>query len=154
MAIVTPAGGSQPPQPGPSAEPTPVNGPASAPSTPSAPAGTGASLLRWLLAWIVIGAFLALLNRSRWGHTIIYYSLILCIVLLALTQYQWISWALQPFQSLTAGGSSGSTRPASGSEPGGTKAPAPALKPATGGAVDLSAPPVAPPWLISVPRTH
>lgn len=55
------------------------------------------SAFRWLLAWGVLVVVLTLLNRTRFGHVLIYYGLILMIVLLLVTSYGTYVWALAPF---------------------------------------------------------
>lgn len=49
-----------------------------------------------LLAWVVLGVFIWLINKTRVGHTIIYYSLVLMLFLLVVTQYQQIAASLKP----------------------------------------------------------
>lgn len=54
------------------------------------------SAYRYLLAWAVGIVLLALLNRSRLGHALIYYTLILMIAFLVVTQAPYIAAALAP----------------------------------------------------------
>lgn len=58
--------------------------------------GSPGGAFRWLLAWGIVLVFVSLLNRSRAGHTAIYYSLVLAILLLTVTQFKWFQRALQP----------------------------------------------------------
>src|SRR5690348_7684224 len=53
---------------------------------------------RWLLAWVILIFTLALLNRSRLGHAIMYYALALMLILLVVVNYGFFAWALAPFQ--------------------------------------------------------
>lgn len=55
---------------------------------------------QWLLAWAVFLAIMAILNRTRIGHAAIYYTLLLCVLFLVVTQYAWLSAALLPFKTL------------------------------------------------------
>lgn len=77
----------------------------SAPSIPIPPPGSGVILppttaapktYIWVVAWIVLILLLALANQTEIGHTIIYYALVLILVLLLVTQYQFIASALAP----------------------------------------------------------
>lgn len=70
-----------------------------------APQGTGAGALdttgpatafSWLLAWVLVILILVLFNRTRIGHTAIYYALVLAIFFLIVTQAQWFANALAP----------------------------------------------------------
>lgn len=54
----------------------------------------------WLVAWGVLIAILTLLNRTRLGHTAIYYGLILTLFFIVVSNYRFISTALAPFHSL------------------------------------------------------
>lgn len=76
------------------------------PAPHPAPSGTGAGALdttgpatayAWLLAWLLVILVLALANRTRIGHTLIYYALVLALVFLIVTQAQWFAAALAPF---------------------------------------------------------
>ena len=61
----------------------------------------------WILAFVVIGAFVFLLNKSRAGHTLLYYSICLLILVTLVTQYQFVTDALSPLtmgRSLNAPG--------------------------------------------------
>lgn len=91
----------------------------------STDAGTADSLARWVIAWAAGILIIWLLNKSRWGHTIIYYTLVLMLVFLALTQYQWIAWVLQPFSHIGAAPSESSN------DPGGSGTPPPESPPGT-----------------------
>ena len=83
------------------------------PHGPSAPSEDGSNLedtsngsyptYRWLLAWAVLILVLFLLNKSRIGHLIIYYSLVLMLLFLIVTQYKWFVGVLAPFGSLGPG---------------------------------------------------
>lgn len=54
------------------------------------------SAYQYLVAWGVIFLILALINRSRIGHAAIYYTLVLAIVLLIVTQADAITSLLTP----------------------------------------------------------
>lgn len=58
--------------------------------------------LRFVIAWAVVLMLLGLLNRSRLGHTAIYYALALMIFLLVVTQYRWFANVLTPITGKTA----------------------------------------------------
>lgn len=78
----------------------------SAPSIPIPPPGTGGLLTppstaapktyQWVVAWVVLIILLALANQTDIGHTVIYYALVLVLVLLLVTQYQFIASSLAP----------------------------------------------------------
>ncbi|MGZ6392508.1 MAG: hypothetical protein ACXWQZ_24990 [Ktedonobacterales bacterium] len=53
-------------------------------------------IMRWVIAWAVVLLLLGLLNRTRLGHTLIYYALALMLLLLVVTQYKWFANVLQP----------------------------------------------------------
>lgn len=57
---------------------------------------------QWVLAWAVLIVVLALLNKSRVGHTVIYYALLLVVITLVLSNYRFIVSALSPFNLLTS----------------------------------------------------
>ena len=54
------------------------------------------STYRWILGWILLIALLAFANQTETGHTILYYALVLVLVFLLVTQYQFIASALAP----------------------------------------------------------
>lgn len=54
----------------------------------------------WLLAWGVLIAVLTLANRTRLGHTTIYYLLCLLLFFVLVSNYRFIGQALAPFSSL------------------------------------------------------
>lgn len=58
-------------------------------------AGMGAAY-RWLLAWALMILMLGVVSKTRLGHVIIYYSLLLSIVFVLVTQYRFIAQALSP----------------------------------------------------------
>lgn len=83
------------------------------PNAPSAPtsgqtdtansgpkSGGPASAYAWLLAWGVILAVLALINHTRIGHAAIYYTLLLLLFFVLLSNYRFIQTSLAPFQTL------------------------------------------------------
>lgn len=55
---------------------------------------------QWLVAWVVLLAILALLNRSRVGHALLYYGMLLLLVTLVLTNWRFIVSALSPINLL------------------------------------------------------
>ena len=75
---------------------------ATAAQTPS-DQSSGAVAFAWLLAWTVMGTLLWLLNRTRIGHLIVYYLLVLMIVLLLVTNAGQFAQALKPFTDAVAG---------------------------------------------------
>jgi hypothetical protein len=67
------------------------------PATLGDPAsGGGPSTYQWVFAWVLLIALLALADKTETGHTVIYYALVLILVLLLVTQYQFIAAALKP----------------------------------------------------------
>lgn len=56
----------------------------------------GPSTYQWVLAWVALIGLLALANRTAIGRVVIYYALVLILVLLLVTQYQFIASALAP----------------------------------------------------------
>ena len=53
----------------------------------------------WLLAWSVMILFFVLINKTRLGHVVIYYSLWLMLAFLLVTQYQAIGNVLKPLSA-------------------------------------------------------
>ena len=47
-------------------------------------------VFNWLVGWFLILLVLILFNKTRLGHVLIYYSLMLIILLILVTQYQTI----------------------------------------------------------------
>lgn len=66
---------------------------------PKPPAVSGYA---WLLAWGTLAVILTLINRTRLGHAVIYYGLVLLIVFILLSNYRFIANALLPFQQQPA----------------------------------------------------
>lgn len=56
----------------------------------------GPSTYQWVLAWVALIGLLALASRTETGHTLIYYALVLILLILLVTQYQFIASALAP----------------------------------------------------------
>lgn len=65
----------------------------------SAQAATPGEAYRWFLAWAVALLAVALINRSRIGHVIVYYVLALMLAFLFVTQAQWFAGALLPLSN-------------------------------------------------------
>ena len=61
-----------------------------------ATSGFGTAQNAWVAGWVVFIAILAVLAQTETGHNVIYYSLLLIIVVLVLTQYQRIVTLLAP----------------------------------------------------------
>lgn len=57
---------------------------------------TEQSPYRYLVGWAVFLMGLSLINRTRTGHTILYYMLVLMIFFTFVTQYKFIAQVLQP----------------------------------------------------------
>lgn len=57
----------------------------------------------WITAWTVMLVLLFAINRTRIGHTLIYYALVLMIVLLLVTNVGWFVQALKPFTDAVQG---------------------------------------------------
>lgn len=64
--------------------------------TSSSSSVRGGNTYRWVLGWIILIGLLALANQTETGHTILYYTLVLVLVFLLVTQYQFIASALAP----------------------------------------------------------
>jgi hypothetical protein len=62
-----------------------------------------ASALQYLIAWGLVLLLILILNRSRWGHNLIYYGLALSLLLLVLVNYQAITALLAPATQNNAG---------------------------------------------------
>lgn len=56
----------------------------------------GPTAYQWVVGWVLLIALLALANKTETGHMVIYYGLVLVLVLLLVTQYQFIATALAP----------------------------------------------------------
>lgn len=54
----------------------------------------------FVLSWVIAIALLTLLNRTRLGHVVIYYSLILFIFIILVSEYQQIAPLLSGIQSI------------------------------------------------------
>ncbi len=61
------------------------------------------STFAWLVAWAVLMLFLFFVNKSKIGHLLIYYGLVLLIVFVIVTQASWFAGVLAPFSSLAPG---------------------------------------------------
>jgi hypothetical protein len=67
----------------------------------------GASVYRVVLAWAVVIVLIVLISKTRAGYAFVYYSLVLMLLFLILTQYQFFQWALAPITSGAAFQSNG-----------------------------------------------
>ena len=74
---------------------------ATAASAAPADLSGGAAMFRWLLAWAVVLMLAGLANRSRVGHMLLYYLMVLALVFLIVTQYRWFANALAPITGLS-----------------------------------------------------
>lgn len=72
---------------------------AGAPSGATLIEAAGASVYRVILAWSIVILAIVLLSRTRAGYTVVYYSLVLMLVFLVVTQYQFFASALEPITS-------------------------------------------------------
>jgi ABC-type polysaccharide/polyol phosphate export permease len=70
---------------------------APAPVTPTG--DEQANTFKWLIGWLVVIVLACLANRTRIGHTFIYYGLWLLLVFLIVTQYKFIVAVLGPVGS-------------------------------------------------------
>lgn len=69
------------------------------PTTTTAAAGGSdeqANTFQWLLGWTVVIILASLANKTRIGHTLIYYGLWLLLLFLLVTQYKFIAAVLGP----------------------------------------------------------
>lgn len=62
--------------------------------TNAALAGGDDQTTQWIFGWLILIVFLVVVGRTQSGRAIIYYSLVLIVVFLAVTQYQWIGQML------------------------------------------------------------
>jgi len=93
------------------------------PAGPSDAGGSSTfSSFQWIVAWLVLLILLALLNRTKFGHVLIYYSLVVMLIFLLVTNYKWFAGVMAPFRTLTpalnpagAAGGPASSPPASAS---------------------------------------
>lgn len=58
---------------------------------------------QWVMAWFILFILLAFFNKTRIGHLILYYALLLMIVFLLVTNAGWFASILAPFRSLGPG---------------------------------------------------
>jgi cell division protein FtsW (lipid II flippase) len=65
-------------------------------TAPVAQTQTDANTYAWIAGWVVFIAVLAMLAQTDTGHNVIYYSLVLIILVLVLTQYRRIVDLLAP----------------------------------------------------------
>lgn len=68
----------------------------SIPASLVAAANSTAVAYRYLIAYTFIILLLALLNRTKVGHVVVYYSLLLMVVFVLVTQSGWVTWLLSP----------------------------------------------------------
>lgn len=61
---------------------------------------TTTATYRFVLGWILMLTILALINKSRTGHVIIYYGLLLCIFLVLVTEYKQIAPLLSSISTI------------------------------------------------------
>lgn len=61
------------------------------------------STVQWLMAWAVLILVLWLFNKTKIGHVLIYYSLVLLIIFVIVTQYAWFVGVLKPFSAIAPG---------------------------------------------------
>ena len=83
-----------------------ASGASGAASTPS-PVSGAAAAWAWLLAFAVLGFLLWLVNKTKIGHVILYYLLVLATISTAVMNYRWISSALAPLSNLAGSGAGG-----------------------------------------------
>lgn len=57
-------------------------------------------MFNFILGWAVMIAILTLINRTRIGHVIIYYSLLLAILLILVTEYKKLAPLVAGIQSI------------------------------------------------------
>lgn len=56
----------------------------------------GTPAYQWVLAWLIVIGLLAVTSQTALGHVLIYYTLLLFLLFLVLTQYQFIAQSLAP----------------------------------------------------------
>lgn len=72
-------------------------------SQPASDQSAGGVAFAWIAAWTVLLVILWALNRSRIGHLVIYYLLVLMIVLLLVGNAGWFAHVMQPFTDAVKG---------------------------------------------------
>ncbi len=68
---------------------------------------------QFLAGWLLLIVILSLINKSRVGHVLIYYSLLLIILLILVTEYAQIAPLLSNIQSIGAFNAASGGTPAS-----------------------------------------
>jgi hypothetical protein len=61
------------------------------------------SMVQYLVAWTIVLLLAIILNRTRWGHALIYYALVLALALLLVTNYAALTALLAPAGSESTG---------------------------------------------------
>lgn len=74
---------------------------------PNGPSQTGPgseyTSFQWIMAWLILFILLAFFNKTRIGHLVLYYALVLMILFILVSNAGWFANILAPFQSLTPG---------------------------------------------------
>ena len=67
-------------------------------TTPGSDGGSGAAptTYQWVVAWILVIVLAMLALRTQVGYKLVYYGLVLLLVFLLVTQYQFIADGLAP----------------------------------------------------------
>ena len=60
------------------------------------PVNDTVAMYKWIIAWIFIVLIFMLMNRTKLGHVLVYYSLLLLLAFTLVTQYQWVNDLLSP----------------------------------------------------------
>lgn len=61
---------------------------------------TTTATYNFVLGWILMITILALINKTRLGHVILYYSLLLCIFLVLVVEYKQIAPVLGSIKTI------------------------------------------------------
>lgn len=62
----------------------------------STPVNDTQAMYHYMIAWTFIILLFVLLSRTKVGHTLVYYSLLLMLAFVLVTQYQWVQYILDP----------------------------------------------------------
>lgn len=84
-------------------------------------ASNDTSTVQFIAAWGIFLLLMVLLNRTRWGHAIIYYTLALAMLLLFLVNYRAVGAILAPVSQ--GGGEPMDTVPSDTTGPAGASQP-------------------------------
>ncbi len=70
--------------------------PSTTPGSDSGSSGAAPTTYQWVVAWILVLVLAMLALRTQVGYKLVYYGLVLLLVFLLVTQYQFIAAGLAP----------------------------------------------------------